>query len=85
MAKIKISDLAFELGCEGKELRVEFYSQPPRSVREYQAVNRRAHTGEPQPWKKAFSTQSTANAHSDVEKPNRMLMMPVAISPIPIK
>ncbi|CSS74283.1 Uncharacterised protein [Shigella sonnei] len=59
--------------------------QPPRSVREYQAVNRRAHTGEPQPWKKAFSTQSTANAHSDVEKPNRMLIMPVAISPIPIK
>lgn len=33
MAKIKISDLAFELGCEGKELRVEFYStnrQAPR-------------------------------------------------------
>ena len=59
--------------------------QPPRSLREYHAVSRRAHTGAPQPWKKAFSAHSTAKAQTEVEKPNRMLTTPVAISPMPIK
>ncbi|MMZ67095.1 hypothetical protein D1872_296440 [compost metagenome] len=54
-------------------------------MREYQVVSRRAHTGAPQPWKKAFSAHSSAKAHSDVEKPNRIFTTPVAISPSPIK
>ncbi|MNP22661.1 hypothetical protein D3C76_1153430 [compost metagenome] len=59
--------------------------QPPRSLREYQAVSRRAQTGAPQPWKKAFSAHSRAKAHSEVEKPNRIFTTPVAISPNPMK
>ena len=40
--------------------------QPPRSLREYQLVSRRAQTGAPQPRKKALIVHSSAKAHSAV-------------------
>ncbi|MNR47490.1 hypothetical protein D3C85_1665950 [compost metagenome] len=59
--------------------------QKPRSVREYQLVSSLEQGGQPQPWKKALATQSAANSQSDEERPNSMLMTPVAISPSPMK
>ncbi|MEA7515299.1 2-dehydro-3-deoxygalactonokinase, partial [Salmonella enterica subsp. enterica serovar Virginia] len=44
--------------------------QPPRSVREYQAVSKRAQTGDPNPWKKAFSAHSRAKLNSPAVLPS---------------
>ncbi|MNF97802.1 hypothetical protein D3C84_806440 [compost metagenome] len=59
--------------------------QTPRSVREYQLVSSLEQGGQPQPWKKALATQRAANIQSADERPNRILMTPVAIRPIPMK
>ncbi|MNG97432.1 hypothetical protein D3C79_565450 [compost metagenome] len=59
--------------------------QKPRSVLEYQLVSSLEQGGQPQPWKKALAIQSATNIQRADERPNNMLMTPVAISPSPMK